>query len=45
MNKELYMSIIFIATLFISIGYASINSVSLYIKGLSKAKSQNDIYN
>lgn len=44
MNKKLYMSIIFIATLFISIGYASVNSVSLDIKGLSKAKSQNDIY-
>ena len=44
LKSKFYLFIIFIATLFIGIGYASINSVSLDIKGTSKAKSQDDIY-
>lgn len=43
-KSKFFLFIIFMATLFIGIGYASINSVSLDIKGTSNARSQDDIY-
>lgn len=43
-NNKKYILIIFIITLLMSVGYASINSVSLDIKGNSFAKSQEGIF-
>lgn len=41
---SIFIHLIVIITLFMGIGYASINSVALDIKGTSNAKSQDDIY-
>ena len=44
LKSKFYLFIIFIATLFIGIGYASINSISLDISGRSQAKSQDKVF-
>ena len=44
LKSKFYLFIIFIATLFIGIGYASINSISLDISGTSQAKSQDKVF-
>ena len=41
---SIFIHLIVIITLFMGIGYASINSVALDINGTSNARSQDDIY-
>ena len=43
-QRKILLFLISISTLFMSIGYASINSISLNINGIAQANSQNEVF-
>ena len=44
MNKKIFSIVLIIATLFMGVGYASINSVSLNVSGEMIAQAQEGIF-